>query len=138
MGKSAYLAAKPSISTQIWYVFASLWWAIALLPRNPRQKERVLADRAARILTRHRAPAIPSVMGSAPATLKCTELGVERAMWAARKHPLCKHVITALARERDDEVLADARAAEAVEVAEKREFEQRRRATAEKLQSARA
>ena len=133
----------------LWWVLSCVSWAISDFFRafgrrvgvlsSPRQRDRVLAHRAARVLTRHRVP-LAEIAGRCkrpdqfPVGWKAPSvLGMERAELVLRLHSMPAHALRAMARDRDDEVLEDARVAE---LEHTREVEERRRANEKRREDA--
>lgn len=113
----------------IWWTLHRLAWWFRPLPAGMQERDRLLADRAARIINRHwralRAPASYDPYSTAPLTAtsstdaKLVFYARARAMEVLQRHSLPGHLLNALLREKDPAGLEQAKKAEAQIAAEK-------------------
>ncbi len=124
----------------LWFLWMRLRWALWPLPRTMIARDRVIADRAARVLDQHlqtiptrTAPSAvgphvpggwaytldpyrtmgPKYVGATPAIELVLMRAIDRARWVLSKHSLPQHLMTALLRDRDPESIANSKKVEA-------------------------
>lgn len=114
----------------LWWLWMRLRWALSPLPRTLAKRDQVLADRAALVMDRHlrtipkpevghaysldpyRATG-PKVVAATPAIESVILTAIDRTKAVLLRHSLPQHLISALLRDRDPELVAHSAKVEA-------------------------